>query len=96
MRLLHIDPSRTPDRSHEDGACSPPMPSGAVLAGIGGALPARLAGREDHLRVSGTVPAPGMNPWRREGHEVTIDRWGGASEARQAVEEGFTRGSSSG
>jgi inorganic pyrophosphatase len=30
---------------------------------------------------------------RREGHEVTVDRWGGAEEARQVVEEGLTRSS---
>jgi inorganic pyrophosphatase len=30
---------------------------------------------------------------RREGHEVTIDGWYGADEARRVVEEGFARGS---
>lgn len=33
---------------------------------------------------------------RREGHEVTVDAWGGPDEARQAVEQGFARGSNSG
>ena len=33
---------------------------------------------------------------RREGHEVTVDAWGGPDEARQAVEHGFARGSNSG
>ncbi|MBV8539750.1 MAG: inorganic diphosphatase [Pseudonocardiales bacterium] len=30
---------------------------------------------------------------RRESHEVTVDGWGGADEARRVVEEGFARGS---
>jgi inorganic pyrophosphatase len=30
---------------------------------------------------------------RREGHEVTVQGWGGAQEARQAIEEGLARGS---
>lgn len=33
---------------------------------------------------------------RREGHEVTVDEGGGVDEARQAVEQGFARGSNSG
>jgi inorganic pyrophosphatase len=31
---------------------------------------------------------------RREGHEVAVDGWGGADNARQVVEEGLARGSS--
>jgi inorganic pyrophosphatase len=30
---------------------------------------------------------------RREGHEVTVQGWGGAQEARQVVEKGLARGS---
>jgi inorganic pyrophosphatase len=28
---------------------------------------------------------------RREGHEVTVDGWGGADDARRVVEEGLAR-----